>query len=341
MSDTQPSAPADVVDDDRSDWRIAFYESQRARADDIAKDEDAAVENIRKRADNWGKGALAVGSTALTAVSIGKLSDYVPDGHWLAASIVIGGLTVAVLCLIFVATRLTKVSTPIVMKTDISTMDDFTAGSRLRAAQRKRERKTVDDIYTRSARLNGKSSLHEYAVVATVIEATFTRLIDGSYAVAPLEPADRLKKFQQAVLSGFGEKYLPTPQPPPSGDAMAGYHNLITFALKHRDLAEARAELVRAEVRAVMARASTAVVRQRMVRATTSLTTCAALFAIPAAVIVALLLAQTAQSPHEQTEQLRTDQQSCVEIASAITEHGLPYRVPQCDALESAPGPRA
>lgn len=111
--------------DERADPRVVFYETQRDRAEAVAKDAEAKIDQIRKRADAWGRGALALGYTGLTALGIGKLTDSVPDGHWSAAWIIVAGCVLAVTSLVFVASRLTKVSTPIVMNTRVSLMPEL------------------------------------------------------------------------------------------------------------------------------------------------------------------------------------------------------------------------
>lgn len=322
------SLGAEKATETQPDEEMVFYDAQRAQAEDVAKDIADSIDQIRKRADAWGKGALAFGSTGLTALGIGKLTDYAPDGHWSAAWIIIFGCALAVACLVFVATRLTKVSTPIVMNTRVSLMPEL---KRCNAGP-KSERQIVEEIYKRSAKLNGASSFHAYAVAATLIEATYTRLSDRSETPEIALAKRNFDKFANAVIVGIGGvDYLlgdveRTRQS--SKNAVGTAKNYIRFALENRELAEAKAELVRSEVAAVAASAQLAVVRQRMVNATGSPLTSAALVIVPVAIIAALVLANAAQSFDDTDQEKLQTGKACIDIAATMKDKGLQGTVP-------------
>lgn len=100
---------------------------------------------------------------------------------------------------------------------------------------------------------------------------------------------------------------------------------------------------MRSEVAAVAARAQAAVVRQRMVNATSSLRTGAALVAIPALIIGALVLANAAQSINNTAQEKVQTGKTCVDIAATMKDKGLQGSIPDpCTWISviAAEGPR-
>ena len=144
-----------------------FYTSQTELASKLTKSFEDAITKDRSRAELWGKGALAVGSAVLTGLGIGKLSDFMPDGDACAYWIVAVCFAVAILGVVTVGVRLSRVGRAVVMRTRSREIEDVDSD----------DKKAVDVIYKRFCRLNGVGSVTEFVAPATVIVAAFTALM--------------------------------------------------------------------------------------------------------------------------------------------------------------------
>ncbi|MGE0218761.1 hypothetical protein [Mycolicibacterium sp.] len=294
------------------------FEAQRLAADASTARFETTIDQIRKRSDAWGKGALAVGTAVVSALGIGKIDDLWPQGNGWAVLAVVAGFALSIVGVITVGMRLSKVGNPIVMKTDPDAILGLsrtgnntgrTAGERLAAAPagtwRARwitgpvrviwlwfgrlrdtpsEYANVAAIYERFAKLNGLKDgddLLRFADPAFVIEATLVHLDENPTITAPVDDGTAAG-IRAHITANVALAGTWTPE---ALDA------LITYTATHRELARDRAAMIRAELRQVMTNALAAVVSRRMVYATTGKMTRLALVLIPAGIFAALLAA--------------------------------------------------
>src|SRR3954466_9024026 len=249
---------------------LAFLDMQRKQAEDGATQNLQQVERSRKRTDLWGKGVLGLGTALLTALGIGKLADFLPQDGAVNQILATLGLVVALGAVMIVGLRLSRVSLPIVLRPNADTMKQ----KRWRKTPdglSQRELKVVGQVYGRFATQNGIRSLAQYAAIATVIESTFTVLADDGKSPADVDPSnmeERIKTITAELdnrlrneASGDDAKLAV-----PTKTAISTY---VAYALKHPDLARAKAALVRSELRWVITSALADIVGRRAVNATT------------------------------------------------------------------------
>jgi len=117
------------------------------------------ADKIRGRVDALGKTFGALATTGATAIGLAKIGDLFPlpagDAYETWAYVAIGGFAVGVLAVIYLATRLSKVSRPLYVRADLDGMerDDEISGP---------ERGRIEPLFDRTARLNGAQSLMGY-----------------------------------------------------------------------------------------------------------------------------------------------------------------------------------
>lgn len=116
------------------------------------------IDKMRGRVDVTGKLLGAIGTTAATTFGIAKLGDVLPApaGDWWIAVLAVVALVAGIVGVLLVATRLSGVSRPLLMRADLDAMH---ADGELS----ERELKLVRPLYERTARLNGTRSLSAYA----------------------------------------------------------------------------------------------------------------------------------------------------------------------------------
>lgn len=116
------------------------------------------IDRMRGRVDVTGKLLGAIGTTAATTFGIAKLGDVLPApaGDWWIAVLAIAGLLCGIAGVLLVATRLSRVSRPLLMRADLDAMQ---ADGELSG----REKALVRPLYERTARLNGTRTLSAYA----------------------------------------------------------------------------------------------------------------------------------------------------------------------------------
>lgn len=116
------------------------------------------IDRMRGRVDVTGKLLGAIGTTAATTFGIAKLGDVLPapaGDAWIAVLAVVA-LIAGIVGVLLVATRLSGVSRPLLMRADLDAMhaDDELS---------EREVALVRPLYERTARLNGTRTLSAYA----------------------------------------------------------------------------------------------------------------------------------------------------------------------------------
>jgi hypothetical protein len=114
----------------------------------------AAAESLRQRSDIAAKVVAGAGTTLLTAVGLSKFSDIwpYPPGSWLAALLLISGFALMGLAVVMFAIRLWKLQEPIVMRSDLSKMNDLTPA----------ELSLITPLYEEAATINEVASLSAY-----------------------------------------------------------------------------------------------------------------------------------------------------------------------------------
>lgn len=144
------------------------------------------IDRMRGRVDVTGKLLGAIGTTAATTFGIAKLGDVLPapaGDAWIAV-LAIAALLAAIAGVLLVATRLSGVSRPLLMRTDL---DAMRADGELSA----REERLVGPLYERTARLNGTRTLSAYAWRA----GSFRRVAERTG-----DPAERARR--EALAAG-------------------------------------------------------------------------------------------------------------------------------------------
>lgn len=129
-----------------------------APADPLASYRETG-ERIRARVDRNAKLLGSLGTIAVTAVGLAKVSDLFPLSSTMDSRIWFGlavlGFVLAVAAVLYVATRLSKVGEPIVMRSDL---DEVCVENQLS----RKERERVASSYKRTADLNRMDSLAAY-----------------------------------------------------------------------------------------------------------------------------------------------------------------------------------
>lgn len=117
------------------------------------------IDKLRGRVDVTGKALGALGTTAATAVGLAKIGDLFPIDNelcnrvWLGAAL--AGFFTAAISVLYLATRLSGVSRPVFMRTDVDDME--------RTGDVEPDEKAgVRSIFERWAHLNGVNSLAAY-----------------------------------------------------------------------------------------------------------------------------------------------------------------------------------
>lgn len=316
-----------------------FYTSQTELANKLTKSFEDAITKDRSRAELWGKGALAVGSAVLTGLGIGKLSDFMPDGDAGAYWAVAACFAVAILGVVTVGVRLSRVGRAVVMRARSSEIEDVDP----------EDIKVVNVIYQRFCRLNGVRSVAEFLAPATVIEATFSALMMEGIEKGELE---NLRKTNDANLlrikSVLIEGLIRGTSISVSDDAINFdreanslrvrlIRKYVAYAIDHPVLAEKKASLIRAEAQYVMSNAAKAVVRRRSVLAISGWQSFVALVAVPTGILAAFLVASYSNTSEENQDVLRADQKACADMAGTLK--GTGYKLPaDCRLAEVSGG---
>ena len=153
-----------------------------AAADPVAAYRETG-ERIRARVDRNAKLLGSLGTIAVTAVGLAKISDLFPLSSTTAARIWFGlavfGFVLAVAAVLYVATRLSKVGEPIVMRSDL---DEVSAENKLS----RKERERVASSFERTANLNRVDSLAAYEAAQHRLRR-IARRTDDPAAKAELE----------------------------------------------------------------------------------------------------------------------------------------------------------
>jgi hypothetical protein len=309
---------------------LAFLDLQRKLAEEGANQNLKQVERSRKRTDLWGKGVLGLGTALLTALGIGKLADFLPQDGAVNQILATLGLVVALGAVMIVGLRLSRVSLPIVLRPNEDTMKK--RRWRNPDGLGRRELKVVGQVYGRFATQNGIPSLAQYAAIATVIESTFTVLADDGQSPADVDPGD-VEQKARTITAELDTRL----RNEASGDDVArvvptekAISTYVEYALKHPDLARAKAALVRSELRWVMTSALADIVGRRAVNATTDWISLVILALVPIGVVASVAITYFGNATYVNRLQDWQDSKTCVEVAKSLKEGGLRMTPPEC-----------
>jgi hypothetical protein len=305
---------------------LAFLQSQRKLAEQAADHELQQVENSRKRTDMWGKGVLGLGTALLTALGIGKLSDFLPQEGIGNQIIATAGLIAAIIAIGIIGVRLSRVSVPIVMRAN---ENEMARGENNPEGVDERELKIVAQVYDRFATLNGCRSVTQYAAVANIIESTLTELADKGKSPWDTDAATEADSITE-VLRKRLRNNVDAQDPPSTAPTEEMIRTYVTYTLQHPELAPAKAAMVRSELRYVMTNALAEVVRRRAVNATADKLSWAILAVVP--IGVALAVGMTFYAGTEDANRLNDwqDAKTCVDVAASINKGGLTIKPPDC-----------
>jgi hypothetical protein len=144
------------------------------------------IDRMRGRVDVTGKLLGAIGTTAATTFGIAKLGDVLPApaGDWWIAVLAVLALIAGIVGVLLVATRLSGVSRPLLMRADLDAMHADRELS-------EREVALVRPLYERTARLNGTRTLSAYVWRAGSLRRVAERTGD---------PAERTRR--EALAAG-------------------------------------------------------------------------------------------------------------------------------------------
>lgn len=150
-ADGAPEAPGEAGPADKP-ATVADAGRTTAQYRDIA-------DKLRGRVDTLGKTFGALATTGATAIGLAKIGDLFPlpkgDDYKAWAYAAIGGFALGALAVVYLATRLSKVSRPLYVRSDVEGME------RDREISGK-ERRRIEPLFERTARLNGAQSLVGY-----------------------------------------------------------------------------------------------------------------------------------------------------------------------------------
>lgn len=154
------------------------------------------IDRMRGRVDATGKLLGALGTTAATTFGVAKLGDVfpVPDGKELLAVVAVLALLLGTAGVLLVAVRLSRVSRPLLMRTDLAAMkaaDEITG----------REHKLVKPLYDDVARLNGARSLAAYEWRLGSVRRTLPWADDGDERRRRSDLADEISDDIQLTLA--------------------------------------------------------------------------------------------------------------------------------------------
>jgi hypothetical protein len=113
----------------------------------------------------------------------------------------------------------------------------------------------------------------------------------------------------------------------PTEKAISTY---VEYALKHPDLARAKAALVRSELRWVMTSALADIVGRRAVNATTDWISLVILALVPIGVVASVAITYFGNADDVTRLQDWQDSKTCVEVAKSLKEGGLTMTPPAC-----------
>ncbi|HEX3724521.1 MAG TPA: hypothetical protein VHV31_17155, partial [Nitrolancea sp.] len=113
----------------------------------------------------------------------------------------------------------------------------------------------------------------------------------------------------------------------PTEKAISTY---VDYALKHPDLARAKAALVRSELRWVMTSALADIVGRRAVNATTDWISLVILALVPIGVVASVAITYFGNATYVNRLQDWQDSKTCVEVAKSLKEGGLRMTPPDC-----------
>jgi hypothetical protein len=114
------------------------------------------ADQLRGRVDIFGKALGGVATVGVTAVGLAKIGDLFPvEGQWWWFGLAIAGFVSGAVAVVWIVTRLTKVSRPIYVRTDLDAM---------RAAREidDDEHGLITPLFTETARLAGYKNLETY-----------------------------------------------------------------------------------------------------------------------------------------------------------------------------------
>jgi hypothetical protein len=341
----EPPEPQDDTDEDgprlpdelsapRAAAVLAFLDSQTKLAQDGASQNLAQVERSRKRTDLWGKGVLAVGTALLTALGIGKLADFLPQDGAINQILATLGLVVALAAVMIVGLRLSRVSLPIALRPNEDAMKKATTFWRRKSQDglSRRELDIVGRVYDRFTSQNGiRGSLAQYAAIAMVIESAFTILADEGKSPTDIDPSE-IKERTDAIADELDSRLRDgasddLARAVPSRAAIGTY---VEYAMKHPDLARAKAALVRAELRWVMTNALADIVGRRAVNATTDWFSLVILALVPIGVVASVAITYFGNANDANRLQDWQDSKTCVEVARSLKDAGLTLTPPEC-----------
>ena len=320
-----------------------YFGEVKTESEAIAKSKEQLADDTRKRAEQWAKGIAAFGTTAITALGLTNLVSFINASSYPRLFLIMSGIAailimVAVYGVTWISRRVASVNAPLVVRASVEKMD-----------LNSKEAEIVREIYARQARVNGWPTLAQYASLIIVIEMTRTRMALGelSKTSSRLSKCLHSRAVHRAVVEAFFEDPertcnidpdLRSSNPKPAkitSDMTLGTIKIyVNKILNDPETYDALANTIAADVQAAMQMGLAAVVRERMLRATTSRKTAVALIAIVASTLFAFVLANAAKAENGAEAAQFNQQKSCVEVASTISEKKLPIKPPEaCSSL--------
>jgi hypothetical protein len=148
MTEPAPAKAPEPAKDDGAGAKMASEQATRL---------SAALEKVRGRTDLTAKGLATVGTAAVTAIGYTKFADVFPyDGNqWLALVGLGAGALLMVVAVIVAVTRFSGAGETVITTPDIDETVELNECDN-------DERKLVERVYERTARLNGARSLRAY-----------------------------------------------------------------------------------------------------------------------------------------------------------------------------------
>lgn len=285
--------------------QASFFDDQKRYAEKVSEGAVAALDNTRGRGDAWGKSVLAIGTTLVTALGVGTVVSVFPisdERGALAIAVAVLAFSIAIYGVISVGQAVSSISAPIIM--ELSSDSDLAEED---------EKGIVKEIYDRFAKLNGKSTLRDYAFEALAIERIKTEI-----AKLPVGEVGLRETKRNEILSELNAASKST-------NTRDQLDRLIVEVADpaRSDDALKRAAAIRAEIRAVMNSAAVALARQNVFDTINTTHTKLALAAIPVGLVIALMAADYASSNGTEPKELVEFNQACVDLMKAAKEQGM------------------
>lgn len=152
------------------------------------------ADRLRGRVDLTGRLLAVLGTTAAAAVGLNRIGDLYPNNGttpWVVAAV--AGIVLATLGILWVATRLTKVSRPLLLRADLDAMVRDKEIGRC-------ERKLIRPLYERAARDAGAASLATVELRLATLERLVRRTAD-------LEQRRRLTRMAEEIRADLDLVY--------------------------------------------------------------------------------------------------------------------------------------